>query len=82
MHNYREEQWMVVAGKAQVELNGKVSVLNKNDSIFIPKGARHRLGNPGPDTLIMIEVQVGEKIDEDDIIRFDDIYGRIDFADS
>ena len=76
MHKYRSEHWIVVDGTAQVEINQKVFKLKKNESTYVPLGATHRLSNPGKTTLTLIEVQNGEYIGEDDIIRFDDIYGR------
>jgi len=76
MHKYRSEHWVVVDGTAQVEINQKVFKLKKNESTFVPLGAIHRLSNPGKTPLTLIEVQNGEYIGEDDIIRFDDIYGR------
>ncbi len=76
MHHHRAEHWIVVSGDAKVEINGKVSLLKVNESIFVPLGAKHRLSNPGKTSLILIEVQSGEYLGEDDIVRFDDIYGR------
>ena len=76
MHNHRAEHWVVVNGIAKVEINGEISILNKNQSIYVPLGSKHRLSNPGKDPLILIEVQSGNYLEEDDIIRFDDIYGR------
>jgi len=76
MHNHRTEHWVVVHGTALVEINGEKKILNRNESTFIPKDSRHRLSNPGDSLLVMIEVQSGNYLGEDDIIRFDDIYGR------
>ena len=77
MHNYRSEHWVVVKGTAKVEINKKISFLNKNESIYIPLKAKHRLSNPSKSPLQIIEVQSGSYIGEDDIIRFEDKYGRI-----
>ncbi len=77
MHNYRSEHWIVVTGIAKVEIDDSVSLLRKNESTFIPLGSKHRLSNPGEEALILIEVQIGSYIGEDDIVRFEDIYGRI-----
>ena len=76
MHHHRAEHWIVVNGNAKVEINGVITLLNVNESIFVPLGAKHRLSNPGKIPLILIEVQSGEYLGEDDIVRFDDIYGR------
>ena len=76
MYKRQAEHWVVVSGDAKVEINGKVSFLKVNESIFVPLGAKHRLSNPGKKSLILIEVQSGEYLEEDDIVRFDDMYGR------
>ena len=76
MHSHRAEHWIVVNGIAKVEINGEITILNVNESVFVPLGAKHRLSNPGKIPLILIEVQSGEYLGEDDIVRFDDIYGR------
>ena len=76
MHNHRAEHWTVVEGTAKVEINSKVFFLEENQSTFIPLGAKHRLSNPGRTNLILIEVQSGNYIGEDDIVRFEDKYGR------
>ena len=78
MHNYRSEHWIVVTGIAKVEIDDSVSLLRENESTFIPLGSKHRLSNPGEEALILIEVQIGSYIGEDDIVRFEDIYGRIE----
>ena len=76
MHHHRAEHWIVVKGTADVEVNEKNILLTENQSIHIPLGSKHRLSNPGKLTLEMIEVQSGPYLDEDDIIRFNDKYGR------
>ncbi len=76
MHHQRAEHWVVVDGNAKVEINGEITLLKVNESIFVPLGAKHRLSNPGETPLILIEVQSGDYLGEDDIVRFDDIYGR------
>jgi len=76
-HKYRSENWVVVQGKANVTLNKKNISLNKSDSIFIPQGAVHRIENRQKSILIIIEVQTGSYLGEDDIIRIKDIYGRV-----
>jgi mannose-1-phosphate guanylyltransferase len=76
MHHHRSEHWIVVSGMAKV-VNGDQEILvNTNESTYIPAGHKHRLENPGVVDLVMIEVQSGEYLGEDDIVRFEDIYGR------
>lgn len=77
MHHHRSEHWIVVAGMAKV-VNGEGELLLRtNESTYIPAGHKHRLQNPGVIELVMIEVQSGDYLGEDDIVRFDDIYGRV-----
>ncbi|SFA85027.1 mannose-1-phosphate guanylyltransferase/mannose-6-phosphate isomerase [Azotobacter beijerinckii] len=76
MHHHRSEHWIVVSGMANVVNEGREFMLNTNESTFIPAGHKHRLENPGVIDLILIEVQSGDYVGEDDIVRFDDIYGR------
>ncbi len=78
MHHHRSEHWIVVRGTAQVEIDGKISLLNENESTYIPVCSKHRLKNPGKLTLSLIEVQSGPYLGEDDIVRFADAYGRIE----
>ena len=75
-HNHRSEHWIIVNGTAKIEINDEVKFLGKNESTYIPLGAKHRLSNPADSPLIVIEVQSGEYLGEDDIIRFEDNYGR------
>ena len=75
-HNFRAENWIVVKGIAKVEIDEKIYFLNPNESIYIPKGAKHRLSNTYKKTLEIIEVQIGSYLGEDDIIRFKDKYKR------
>ena len=75
-HRYRSEHWIVVNGTAQVEINNNKKILNENQSTYIPLGSKHRLSNPGEIPLILIEVQSGSYLGEDDIVRFEDKYGR------
>ena len=76
-HHHRSEHWIVVSGTAKVTCGGKESIINVNESTFIPIGFNHRLENPGVIPLIIIEVQNGEYLGEDDIVRFEDDYRRI-----
>lgn len=75
-HYHRSEHWVVVQGTAKVTVDDKEMLLHENESVYIPKSAMHRLENPGKVNLELIEVQVGEYVGEDDIVRFDDVYGR------
>ena len=77
MHHHRSEHWVVVSGTADVRNGDKELVLKLNESTFIPAKHKHRLENSGLDPLVMIEVQTGDYLGEDDIVRFEDIYGRI-----
>lgn len=76
MHYHRSEHWVVTAGTALVTNNGKEQLLEINQSTFIPIGIKHRLENPGKIPLEIIEIQSGDYLEEDDIVRFDDEYGR------
>jgi mannose-1-phosphate guanylyltransferase/mannose-6-phosphate isomerase len=76
LHYHRSEHWVVVRGTAKVTVDDKVLFLKENESTFIPKTAKHRLENPGKIPLEIIEIQIGEYISEDDIVRFSDVYGR------
>ena len=76
MHHHRSEHWVVVKGTAKVEIDGEDKLLSENQSVYIPIGKSHRLTNPGKMTLELIEVQSGPYLEEDDIVRFDDNYGR------
>ncbi len=77
MHHHRAEHWIVVKGTARVTNGEEIFLLEENQSTYIPIGAKHRLENPGKTDLEMIEVQSGDYLDEDDIVRFEDTYGRI-----
>lgn len=76
MHHHRAEHWVVVRGTAEVTLGQDVKLVTENESTYIPLGVVHRLKNPGILPLILIEVQSGQYLKEDDIVRFDDQYGR------
>lgn len=78
MHHHRSEHWVVVSGKAEVINGDQIIVLEANQSTYIPAGNRHRLTNAGESELALIEVQCGTYLGEDDIVRFDDMYGRTD----
>ncbi|RJG02059.1 mannose-1-phosphate guanylyltransferase/mannose-6-phosphate isomerase [Noviherbaspirillum sedimenti] len=76
MHYHRSEHWIVVSGMAKVVNGERELLVATNESTFIPAGHKHRLENPGVLDLVMIEVQSGEYVGEDDIVRFQDVYGR------
>ena len=76
MHHHRAEHWVVVSGTAQVTKGDEIFLISENQSTYIPLGVTHRLENPGIVPLEMIEVQSGSYLGEDDIVRFDDTYGR------
>jgi len=76
LHHHRSEHWIVVHGTAEVVLNNEVRLLNQGESTFVRSGTKHRLKNPGRIPLEVIEVQLGEYLAEDDIVRFEDDYGR------
>ncbi len=77
MHHHRSEHWIVVSGTAKVVVGAEDRLVMTNESTFIPAGTAHRLENPGVIPLVLIEVQSGAYLGEDDIVRFEDIYGRI-----
>jgi len=77
MHHYRNEHWVVVSGTARVTKGEEVFLLSTNESTYIKAGVHHRLENPGTLPLVIIEVQSGQYVGEDDIVRFDDKYGRV-----
>lgn len=75
-HHHRAEHWIVVEGTAQVTIDGKEQLVSENQSIYIPLGAVHRMENPGKLPMVLIEVQTGSYLGEDDIIRYEDAYAR------
>jgi mannose-1-phosphate guanylyltransferase/mannose-6-phosphate isomerase len=75
-HRHRAEHWVVVAGTARITVDDDVLTLGPNQSVHIPLGARHRMENPGEAPMHLIEVQCGAYLGEDDIIRYEDVYGR------
>jgi mannose-1-phosphate guanylyltransferase/mannose-6-phosphate isomerase len=76
MHHHRAEHWIVVKGVAEVTNGDQLITLHENQSTYIPQGQTHRLANPGTEPLEIIEVQSGGYLGEDDIVRFEDTYGR------
>jgi mannose-1-phosphate guanylyltransferase/mannose-6-phosphate isomerase len=77
MHHHRAEHWVVVKGTARVTCGGQIFDLHENESTYIPIGQRHRLENPGNIPLEVIEIQSGSYLGEDDIVRFEDVYDRV-----
>ena len=76
-HHFRAEHWVVVSGSAKVQIDKNESILHENESTFIPVGKMHRLSNNGKTPLSIIEIQSGTYLGEDDIVRFEDNYGRV-----
>lgn len=76
LHHHREEHWIIAEGRALVTVGDNVKELGPNSHIFIPLETAHRIENPGDVNVVFIEVQQGDHLDEDDIVRLDDIYGR------
>jgi len=77
MHHHRSEHWVVIGGTALVEIGGEERLLVENQAVDIAKATTHRLANPGKVPLEIIEIQSGPYLEEDDIVRFDDVYGRV-----
>ena len=79
LHHQRSEHWVVLSGEAKITKGEEIISLKPGESIDIPKEAKHRLENPSSTPLSIIEIQNGDYLEEDDIVRFDDIYGRTNF---
>ena len=77
MHQHRSEHWVVVSGTARITIGNETKLLAPNESTFVPPTTPHRLENHGSDLLYVIEVQMGSYLEEDDIIRLEDDFGRI-----
>ena len=75
-HNHRSEHWVVVEGTAKVTIDNTINVLSEGESVYVPVGAKHRMENPGILPMVLIEVQIGNYLGEDDIVRYDDLYFR------
>ncbi|MBC7139222.1 MAG: cupin domain-containing protein, partial [Defluviimonas sp.] len=75
-HFHRSEHWIVVEGTAKVTIDDKVQLVTENQSVYIPIGSVHRMENPGKVPMVLIEVQTGTYLGEDDIVRYDDAYAR------
>ena len=75
-HHHRSEHWIVVEGTAKVTVDDDVKLVSENESVYIPLGSKHRMENPGKVPMVLIEVQTGAYLGEDDIVRFEDVYAR------
>ena len=75
-HHHRSEHWIVVEGTARVTVDGEVRLVTENQSVYIPLGSHHRMENPGKLPMVLIEVQTGAYLGEDDIVRYEDVYAR------
>jgi mannose-1-phosphate guanylyltransferase/mannose-6-phosphate isomerase len=76
MHHHRSEHWVVVSGTAKVTIGNEVKMVCEDESVFVPQSVKHRMENPGQIPLVLIEVQSGRYLGEDDIVRYEDMYGR------
>ena len=77
-HKHRSEHWVVVEGTAKVTIDEEVKLVDRGHSVFVPLGAKHRMENPNKSLLVIIEVQLGSYLGEDDIIRYEDVYARVE----
>ena len=75
-HNHRSEHWIVVEGTARVTIDDEVKLVTEGQSVYVPLGAVHRMENTGKVPMLLIEVQIGSYLGEDDIIRYEDVYAR------
>jgi mannose-1-phosphate guanylyltransferase/mannose-6-phosphate isomerase len=75
-HKHRSEHWIVVEGTAKVTIDDGIKLVSEGQSVYVPQGAKHRMENPGKSSMVLIEVQIGSYLGEDDIIRYEDIYLR------
>ncbi len=76
-HEHRAEHWTVVQGVAEAEIDGAAHPLEAGEHVYVPLGAHHRIRNPGDTPMVFLEVQVGEHLDEQDIVRLQDDYARV-----
>ncbi|WP_136657489.1 phosphomannose isomerase type II C-terminal cupin domain [Nitratireductor sp. XY-223] len=75
-HAFRSEHWIIVGGKGAVSVDGREWTVKTGSYVFVPKSATHRVHNTGPETLVLLEVQTGERLRESDIVRIEDDYSR------
>lgn len=78
-HHHRAEHWVIIRGTTEVVNGDQTITLRVNESTYIPIGAKHQLTNPGKIQLELIEIQTGDYLGEEDIVRYEDVYGRIDY---
>ena len=76
-HKHRSEHWIVVEGTAKVTIEDEIQLINEGQSVYVPIGAKHRMENPGKSSMVLIEVQIGTYLGEDDITRYEDVYSRV-----
>ncbi|MDR1495099.1 MAG: phosphomannose isomerase type II C-terminal cupin domain [Rickettsiales bacterium] len=76
-HNHRNEHWVVVEGEGIITVREEKFLKKRDEQVYIPKGAKHRAANVKQENLVLIEVQTGDLLSEDDIVRYEDIYGRV-----
>jgi len=76
-HHHRSEHWIVVEGTAKVTIEDEIQLINEGQSVYVPIGAKHRMENPGKSSMVLIEVQIGTYLGEDDITRYEDVYSRV-----
>jgi mannose-1-phosphate guanylyltransferase/mannose-6-phosphate isomerase len=77
MHHHRDEHWIIVSGTATVTVGDQVTVKRENEAVFIPRETKHRIANETDAPMEFIEVQAGDDLREDDIVRLEDAYGRV-----
>ena len=77
LHHHRDEHWIIVRGTATVTVGDKVERKSENETVFIPCGMQHRIANDTPAPMEFIEIQTGDQLREDDIVRLEDAYGRV-----
>lgn len=77
LHHHRAEHWIIASGQGIVTLGEKLINVKEDSAVYIPKETKHRIQNNGQEPLIFIEVQTGDNLDENDIVRYEDIYGRV-----
>ena len=75
-HKHREEHWVVVEGTAKVTIDENIKIVTEGQSVYVPLGSLHRMENPGKLPILLIEVQIGTYLGEDDIVRYEDLYSR------
>ncbi|MDR3078550.1 MAG: phosphomannose isomerase type II C-terminal cupin domain [Rickettsiales bacterium] len=76
-HSHRSEHWVIVEGEGRVTLGQEDFLKKKDEHVYIPKGVKHRLANGTGTDLVLVEVQSGDRLSEDDIVRYEDVYGRV-----